>query len=198
MVWVSSYLIRQVATDEKKDIIDGILGALKNAKTLNDPLAYIRTRFVKIGTIGTELGKVNGNIGTACDWEDGTETSETVTNGIGVFNKDSSGLGYCLFKETGYDTPAGLGGFWAALVGAGYLSFKWINRVDGTDSLWRETKTSGNNAIYKVAFMWNVPLFETSSDASSYASLVNDYWTSGLDSDLAAIGDFLDNNMVDE
>ena len=49
MIWSSSYLIRQVAADERQDVIDGIIGALKRARGLLDPLEYVRTRFVKKG-----------------------------------------------------------------------------------------------------------------------------------------------------
>ena len=198
MVVVSGYLIRQVAADERKDVIDGIIGALRRARGLLDPLEYVRTRFVKIGSIGVETGKVNGNIGTAKDHPDGTSTTETITNGVAQMYKDYRGLGFCLFKEEGYDTPVGLGTFWAYYSLAGTIDFNWINRVDGTGWLWRETKTQGNNAIYKEPFMWNVPLFDSGTYANQYASLVSDYWSSGLDNDLDSVKDFLDEHMVTE
>ena len=198
MVIISGYLIRQVATDGRGETIDDIIGALKRARQMLDPLEYVRTRFVKIGNIGVELGKWHDEIGTAKDHPDGTSTNTTIINGIAEMYKDSRGLGFCLYKTSGYDTPVGEGTFWAWQVSTGELNFNWIHQVDGTGQLWREDKTSGNNAIYKVSFLWNVPLFDTGNQANSYASLISTYWTSGTDNDLDAIKQFLEQNMVED
>ena len=198
MTFASAYLIRQVAADGRGETIDDIIGALKRARQMLDPLEYVRTRFVKIGNIGVELGKWHGDTGTAKDHPDGTSTNITIINGIAEMYKDYRGLGFCLYKTDGYDTPVGEGTFWGWYGSAGYLNFNWINEVEGTDQLWREDKTDGNNAIYKVSFMWNVPLFDTGSQANSYADLVSDYWTSGTENDLDAIKQFLEQNMVED
>ena len=198
MVFASAYIIRQVAVGEKKEIIDGIKSALKSARQLLDPLAYVRTRFVKIGSTGVELGKFHGETGTAKDHPDGTSTDTTITNGIAEMYKDSRGLAFSLYKTVGYDTPVGEGNFWGWYSQAGELDFNWVHEVYGTGQLWRETRSEGTNAIYKVPFMSNIPLFSSGQEATSYASLVSDYWTSGLDDDLDDIGDYLEGHMVDE
>ena len=198
MNFISAYIIRQVATDGRSETIDDIIGALKRARQMLDPLAYVRTRFVKIGSIGVELGKWHDETGTAKDYPDGTSDNETITNGIARMYKDSRGLGFCLYKTVGYDTPVGEGNFWGWYSQAGELNFNWIHEVLGTGQLWRETRSQGTNAIYKVLFLWNVPLFSTGSEANAYAGLVSDYWTSGLDTDLDAIGDYLEGHMTDE
>lgn len=196
MVIISGYLIRQVATDGRGETIDDIIGALKRARQMLDPLEYVRTRFVKIGNIGVELGKWHDEIGTAKDYPDGTSDNTTITNGVAKMYKDSRGLDFCLYKSEAYDSPVVPGKYWCPANG-GIIAFNWIHELNITGQLWREDKTEGSNAIYKVSFMWNVPLFDTQQQATSYASLISTYWTSGTDNDLDAIKQFLEQNMVE-
>lgn len=195
---ISSYIIRQVK-DTSGDIGDDVTKALKRArdKATPDPLDYIRTRFVKIGTNNTRFGIVNGQLYTGNDYPEGTTHEGEMVNGIARFS-NTFGIAYCLLKDTAYDAPTGVASFYEAAYG-GELE---INIPSGSDQpgiyqLWDEQHEGMGNTLFKVNFMWNVPIFANSRDARSYYQYVMDYWDSGTDEDLRRIKDLIENSGIE-
>lgn len=195
---ISSYIIRQVK-DTSGNIGDDVTTALKRArdKAIPDPLEYIRTRFVKIGTNNTRFGIVDGQLHTGNDFPDGTIHDGEIVNGIARFD-NTYGIAYCLQKDTAYDAPTGVASFYEAAYG-GSIEINIPSGIsyDGVYQLWDESQEGMGNSIFKVNFMWNVPIFANYRDSQRYFQFVMGYWESGTDEDLRKIKDLIENSGIE-
>jgi len=194
---ISGFLIRQVADKSGGPPADEIGDAMKKARDMNppDPLAYIRTRFVKIGSSDVDFAIVNGNLIKGHDYPDGTIIDSYLVNGIAAFNQDETGIYFCMYKEYAYDTPVGLGHYWNVPFG-GSLAVNYTSEIQHSQ-LWREIKEGMGNTIYKVPFTWNIPLFNTLDEANSFMGLAETYWESGSTSDFETMKQYMEQHMAE-